>query len=147
MPSTAIERTGAARAAESFAGLHALPTLTVFAHLALAFLALLALPLLPLHLFQQLLQLLRQLPLTFLQLAHHLFELLRRERLLVALLTLLRLAGTAALIELEGFVHQALLLAHHAGKLVHLPHHLLVHRRHLAGRRHLQIVEHLLQLA
>ncbi len=65
----------------------------------------------------------------------------------VALLLLAALAGAAALVHLERVVHQLLLLAHHVGQLVHLPHHLLVGRRHLAGLRHLQIVEHLLQLA
>ena len=51
------------------------------------------------------------------------------------------------MVQLESLVHQLLLLAHHPRQLVHLAHRLLVHRLHLAGLRHLQVVEHLLQLA
>ena len=82
-------------------------------------------------------------PWPFLQLLHQLVELFRRQRL--RRLSLL-VAGAAALVQLERLVHQLLLLAHHLRELVHLPHGLRSIGC-LAGLRHLQIVEHLLQLA
>jgi hypothetical protein len=118
----------------------------------LAFLPLLALAVL--HLFQKLLQLFGQFALRAFQLAHQFFHFLGRQRIaafallaLLAGLLLTALARAAALVELKRLVHQLLLLAHDVGELVHLLLHLRVALRHLPGLRHLEVVEHLLQLA
>src|SRR5207302_478097 len=119
-----------------------------------------------LHLFQQLLELLAQRLLVLLQIV---------EGVLVAFLTLLTLLTLLALLALlallpalpplaalallallaaalvlafaEGAVAQLLLLADHVAELVEHRHHVVVAvLAHLAGARHLQVFQHLLQL-
>ena len=67
--------------------------------------------------------------------------------LLAALTALALLAALAALVLalLEGAVAQLLLAADHVAELVELAHHVVVAVLHLAGPRHLQVLEHRLQ--
>jgi len=83
-----------------------------------------------------------------LQVAHAvLVTLLALLTLLAALAALALLTALAALILalLEGLVAQLLLTADHVAELVELAHHVVVTVLHLAGPRHLQILQHRLQ--